>query len=198
MPAEVISADPFVNLTASKMNVVYVGFPNPLNLRSTGIDLNDLTLIASPPGYITQHEKEYELNVSAVGIQMVKVLNKGILINEFTFRAKSIPDPVAKLGGISSGKMGAGQFKAQRGLFAMLDNFDFDVRCMITGFSVTRHALEEDRQTETNKGGNIEGKSNQLMLKAEPKDIYTFTDVRAKCPGDKANRTLNSLVFEIR
>ena len=77
LPAEVLKGEPFVNLTATKMNVVYVGIPNPLNLQTTGVDLNDLSVMASPPGYITQHEKEYSLNVAAPGLLSVKVRLKG-------------------------------------------------------------------------------------------------------------------------
>ena len=153
LPAEEIPADPFVNLTASKMNVVYVGIPNPLDLQSTGVDLNELTLRASPPSYISQFEKEYTLNVSAVGIETVKVRHNGKLMNEFSFRAKRIPDPTAKLGGNSSGKMSVGEFKAQGGVVATLDNFDFDVRCLITGFTLTRHSQEEGRLSIFNVGG---------------------------------------------
>jgi hypothetical protein len=176
---------------------VYVGIPNPLDLRSTGIALNDLTLTASPPGYITQYEKEYMLKVSAIGIQAVKVRHKGKLMNEFSFRAKPIPDPTAKLGGNSSGKMGVGEFKAQGGVIASLDNFDFDVRCMVTGFVLTRHSLEEGRLSAPNVGGSYKVEADKLVQMAKTKDVYTFTGVRAKCPGDKADRRLNPLVFEI-
>jgi hypothetical protein len=197
LPAEVLKGDPFVMLTASKMNVVYVGIPNPLNLSSTGVDLNDLTLRASPPSYISQYEKEYTLNVSAVGIETVKVRHNGKLMNEFSFRAKRIPDPTAQLGGNSSGKMGVGEFKAQGGVIASLGNFDFDAKCKITGFAVTRNSLVGGRLTETNVGDSFDSKSSELIQMAIPQDIYTFTNVQAKCPGDKAGRTLNSLVFEI-
>jgi hypothetical protein len=41
LPAEIIKSDPFVNLTATKMNVVYVGIPNPLDLRTIGVNLSE-------------------------------------------------------------------------------------------------------------------------------------------------------------
>jgi hypothetical protein len=197
LPAEVVPCDPFVNLSAMKMNVVYVGVPNPLDLQTIGMDLNEIMLVASPPGYLTQYGKEYSLNVGTPGVQMVKVLHKGKLLNSFSFRAKRIPTPLAKLGKSLSGKIRAGEFKAQRGLIASLEDFDFNVKCKITGFRVTRNSLAEGRLTETNSDSSFEGKSNLLIQKAEPNDIYTFTNVHAKCPGDNVRRTINSLVFEI-
>lgn len=197
LPAEELPVEPFVNLTASKMNVVYVGIPNPLNLQSIGVNLNDLEVWASPPGYITEHEKMYSLNMGTPGLQTVSVRQNRKLLNEFTFRAKPLPDPVAKLGNNPSGKMSVGEFKAQRGLAAMLENFDFEVRCFIAGFEITRIPLEAERVKATNKGGSYVGESQELIRNTAPGDVYTFTNVRAKCPGDKTGRKVNSLVFEI-
>ena len=198
LPAEEVPRDPFVNLTATKMNVVYAGVPNPLDLQAIGVNLNDLQVMASPPGYITEYEKSYSLNVSTPGVQMVKVLYKGKLLNTFNFRVKRIPDPVAKLGNKHSGIMGVGEFKAHRGLIAELEDFDFNRKCVITGFKITRNSVTEGRLEVTNTDSSFESPSNRLILKAAPKDIYTFTNVHAKCPGDNVRRTINSLVFEIR
>ncbi|MFK8162733.1 MAG: GldM family protein [Lewinella sp.] len=197
LPAEIITGDPFVNLTASKMNVVYVGVSNPLDLQATGVNLNDLQVMASPPGYITEYEKAYSLKVSTPGVQMVRVLHKGKLLKTFNFRVKRIPDPVAKLSGKSSGRIRLAEFKAQLGLIAYLDDFDFNRKCVVTGFKITRHSLTEGRQEETNIDGRFEPASKKMIVMAAPKDIYTFTNVRAKCPGENVSRTINSLVFEI-
>ena len=83
-------------------------------------------------------------------------------------------------------------------MIAVLDNFDFDVKCFITEFRITRNSLTEERLAATNFGGSYDSESERLVQLAAPKDIYTFTNVRAKCPGDKVSRTLSSLVFEIQ
>ncbi len=197
LPPVILEPEPVVHLTASKMNVAYVGIDNPLDLRYNGTDFNDLVLIASPPGYISQYEKNYVLKVAATGRQEVKVLHQGKLLNEFTFRTKILPDPTASLGLASSGTMSVGEFKAQRGLVSMIPNFDFEVRCVIKGFRIERISAAAERSRETNSGAKFSGATQQLINQATPGDLFIFTEIKAQCPGDKASRLINPMVFDI-
>lgn len=197
LPAQLIAGDPFVNLTATKMNVVYVGIPNPLDLQATGVNPDNLTIMATPPGYITEYGKSFNLNVSTPGIQTVKVRHKGKLLNEFSFRAKRIPDPQAQLGGMPTGRMEVEEFKAQRGLVAVLEDFDFDLKCVITSYVLTRYSDGKASRPAVNVSGGFKSSSERLVQLATANDVYAFTDVQAKCPGDKVSRFINALVFEI-
>lgn len=197
LPPVYVEPEPFVNLTPSKMDVVYIGMDNPLNLQSLGLDLRDITLIATPPGYIGQYQKEYTLRVSATGRQAVKVLYKGKLLNEFSFRTKRVPDPEATISGKSSGRMSSGEFKAQRGVLAMLPDFDFAFRCEVVGFTVSRFSPGKSKVSENNEGRSFTAQVQSLINNAAPGDVFTFTEVKAKCPKDEVARLLNPMVFEI-
>jgi hypothetical protein len=94
--------------------------------------------------------------------------------------------------------MGNGEFKAQGGVGAFLDNFDFDARCQITGFNLVYVAKRQDPVQSTNGGARYTSKSSRLVSQAKPGDIYYFDNVRAKCPGDAATRKINTMVFTIR
>ena len=94
--------------------------------------------------------------------------------------------------------MGNGTFKAQRGVIAALDNFDFDARCNIMGFNLVRVAKRQDPEMAVNRGGTYGGEAKALVNKAKPGDKYFFENVKAKCPGDPAGRKINDMVFNIK
>ena len=94
--------------------------------------------------------------------------------------------------------MGNGEFKAQGGVLAILDGFDFDARCNIQGFNLTYVAKRQDPVPVVNKGPRFSAQAKRLVGRAKPGDIYYFDNVRARCPGDKAGRKINAMVFTIK
>lgn len=147
-------------------------------MQKTGSNSWDVTV--NKPG-------EVKVNVSGGGLSDSKI-----------FRVKRIPDPVAKLGNKDDGAMGNGEFKAQGGLIAWLENFDFDARCDIQSFKVVRVPKREDPVASENTGPKYNAMSQRLVSQARPGDTFYFQDVKARCPGDAAGRKINSLVFTIK
>jgi gliding motility-associated protein GldM len=189
-----------VAVSADKMNVFYIGVDNPVSVSAAGISSNELKVNISGGGgainktgsnnfnvRVTTQTDDCKINVSGGGLTDSK-----------TFRVKRIPDPVARLGNKEDGAMGNGEFKAQRGLIAWLDNFDFDAKCDIQGFTLVRVPKREDPVDSVNPGGAFNDKSQRLAELARPGDTYYFREVKAKCPGDQAGRKINSLVFTIK
>ncbi|MEM9928244.1 MAG: GldM family protein [Bacteroidota bacterium] len=197
LPPVYIDPEPFVSLTPLKMNVVYLGVDNPLDLRTNGVDLAELNIQASPPGYIKQYEKSYVLRAPEAGLQDVRVMHQGKLLQTFTFRAKPLPDPVALLGNKASGLISRSEFMAQLGLEVIHDNLDFNARCIVVGCKMDRLTKGADRETVQVKGARFGLHAVKLTKQAQPGDVFTFTNVKAKCPGDKVVRELNALVFDI-
>ena len=111
---------------------------------------------------------------------------------------KRIPDPVARLGKKADGTMGNGEFRAQPGVIPWLDNFDFDAKCKIDGFTLTRVPKRADPIQLVNRGGTFDSKAKRLVGAAKPGDTYYFENVKARCPGDPAGRKINSMVFKIK
>ncbi|MCB9081585.1 MAG: hypothetical protein H6555_07740 [Lewinellaceae bacterium] len=94
--------------------------------------------------------------------------------------------------------MGNGEFKAQRGVIAVLNNFDFDARCEIAGFELVYAPRRQDPIPVINPGSTFNGQARDLIGQAKPGDSYYFNNVRARCPGDPASRKINSMVFTIK
>ena len=189
-----------VTVSASKMNVFYIGVDNPVEVSAAGVpsaqikvsmtggDISrngDGTFTARVQG--PQGQKAV-VNVSAPGMNGSK-----------EFRIKRIPDPTPMLGGRErGGKIGNGTFKALDAMIPILEGFDFDAKCNLAGFTLVRVAKRQDPETAPNRGARIEGTAGSLQNKAQPGDKYIFQDVKCKCPGDVADRNLGQLVFDIQ
>ncbi len=187
------------NVSADKMNVMYIGVDNPISVSAAGVSSNDVKVSASGAGIqLSGSRGKYTAKVSQPGEAKITVSGGGLAPTPFTFRAKRIPDPTAKLGKKADGSMGTGEFKAQGGVIAWLENFDFDARCDIQGFNLVRVPKRQDPVDNPNRGGKYDSKSKRMVMAAKPGDTYYFENVKARCPGDKAGRKINSMVFRIK
>ena len=194
-----------VSVSALKMNVFYIGVPNPVGVSAAGVPSNQVKVNMTGGGgcsikrggdgnYVVTASRPTKkgefayVNVTAPG-----------LTAKSEFRVKAIPDPVAKLGLNAGGSMNNGEFRAQRGVIAHLENFDFDAKCNIAGFNLVRVARREDPESAINVGGTLSGDAKRLVGQAKPGDRFFFENVRAKCPGDTGpTRKINELVFTIK
>ena len=185
-------------VSADKMNVFYMGVDNPVSVSVAGANSNEVNVSASGGTITKTGNGKYNVRVSNPGDVRINVSGGGMPSTPFDFRAKRIPDPVARLGNMEDGSVGNGTFKAQKGIIAWLDNFDFDAKCSIDGFEVTRVPKRQDPVTAPNRGGTLSGKADNIVSAAKPGDQYFFRNIKARCPGDKAGRKVNSLVFTIK
>jgi len=188
-----------VTVSADKMNVFYIGVDNPVSVSAAGISSNDLSVsISGGGGKIRKTgSANYMVTVSQPGDCRVNVSGGGLRDSK-PFRVKRIPDPVARLSKSSGGAMGNGEFKAQGGVGAFLDNFDFDATCTIQGFNLVYVAARQDPVEVVNAGARYNSQARRLVNKAKPGDIFYFDDVKARCPGDNVGRPINSMVFKIK
>jgi len=187
------------NVSADKMNVFYIGVDNPISVTVAGASSNEVKASCSGAGCnIKGSRGKYTVTVSQPGDATVNVSGGGLPNTPFKFRVKRIPDPVARLGKKADGSMGNGEFRAQPGIIPWLDAFDFEARCKIDGFNVTRVAKRDDPIQKTNRGGTFTSETKRIINMAKPGDTYYFENVKARCPGDAAGRKINSMVFKIK
>ncbi|MBB4080142.1 gliding motility-associated protein GldM [Lewinella aquimaris] len=190
-----------VAVSADKMNVFYMGVDNPLTVAAAGVASNDvrvsfgdaITGTGSGNSYVVKGVRP-----TGVGTTNVTVTAGGQTLGTFPFRVKPIPDPVPTMGGQQGGDIANSTFRAQKGVFAELKNFDFDARCNIAGFNILYIPAREDALVATNAGSGFSGQAAALVGRAKPGDNYTFKNIKAKCPGDAAARDLGTMSFTIR
>ena len=194
-----------ISISPTKMNVLYIGVDNPISISAPGVPASNLKVSISGGGGGTIKKGggsgQYYVNVNKpaqLGNECKITVEANGISKSILFRVKRIPDPMAKVGGKIGGAMGAGEFKAQGGVAAILNNFDFDAKCKIQGFILTHIRQNEKAIESSNRGPRYTDESRKLINDGKPGDIYTFHNVKAKCPGDPAGRMINSMVFKIK
>ncbi|MEL6142785.1 MAG: GldM family protein, partial [Bacteroidota bacterium] len=163
-----------VAVSADKMNVFYIGVDNPISISASGVSSNDVRISKTGPITISGNGSSRMVRASAPGESTIKVSAGGKSLGTFPFRVKRIPDPQARLGSSTGGNMGTGEFKAQRGIRAVLDGFDFDARCNIAGFELVYVPKREDAVLSNNPGPVYNNKSKNLVNRARPGDSFYF------------------------
>ncbi len=189
-----------VTVAAEAMNVFYIGVDNPISVSAAGVSSNQLQVSGAGSGISLKPNGvgKYIANVSTPGVAKITVTGGGLTPTTFEFRVKRIPDPQARLSNSAGGAIGSGEMKAQGGVGAFLDNFDFDAKCEVVGFVLSYQAKRQDLVEVTNVGARFGDSARRLLDQARPGDAYYFDNVKAKCPGDQNSRLINSMVFKIR
>ena len=185
-----------------KMNVFYIGVDNPVSISAAGISSNDLKVAASGVNIRKgDGTGKYIVTATTPTNDASITVSGGGASQKFDFRVKRIPDPAPRLGGNpknKGGTMGNGEFKAQGGISALLENFDFDAKCDVVGFEVTYLPKRQDPITAINSGARWSGQVPDFIQKAKPGDAYFFDEVKCKCPGDAAARNIGGISYKIK
>lgn len=108
-------------------------------------------------------------------------------------------DPIAKLGEKSSGTISLVDFKAQKGITAIVENLDkTEGSCTVIGYTMTLVRPKNDVIEVINRGARFAGMVANLLNTIIPSDTIYFDKIKCKCPGDTESRKINSLVFKIK
>lgn len=133
-------ARPSAVVSPDKMNVFYIGVPNPVSVSAPGFS-KDKIKVSISAGTITGSNGSYNVNVTTTGKVTVTVAGmmeggKTTVLGTNEFRIKRIPPPRVKFGGKSGGRMSTGAMKAANRVFAVLEDFDFDAPFSIQHFTL--------------------------------------------------------------
>lgn len=188
-------------VSATKMNAFYIGLDNPVAASITGVRGDKTNVSMSGGGSINKAGKgTYTVRVSSPGevnVNLSGTNEQGKKLNySVPFRAKRIPDPVPKIGKQSGGAMRSGEFKAQGGVRAVLEDFLFDAKFTVNSFEATLARPGADLKIAGNNGGKYGGNTSRLIQQAQPGDVFYFDEIKATGPDGK-KRKLPSIVFKI-
>jgi gliding motility-associated protein GldM len=192
-------AAPSAVVKPDKMNVLYIGVPNPMSISAPGIDKANL-VVSMTGGSITGAAGVYTANVKEIGeakITVSGVITKGGKSATFgtsIFRVKRIPDPKAVFAGKSGGSTGAANIRAQDRVFAKLDNFDFDAKFNVTRFTLILIKPRQDAISLTTSGGELSAQMKAAMSGVAVGTTIVFKDIIAVGP-DGTQRGLDPIVL---
>ncbi|MEO5908069.1 MAG: gliding motility protein GldM [Ginsengibacter sp.] len=164
-----------------KMNVFYIGVPNPVTISSgTGWDKTRVSMAGgslSPSG----GPGKYTVKVSQLGKASITVNADG-KPSTYEFRVKMIPDPILMVGPSAGGRIQSVVFKNQNFARADLKGFDFDAHFNIVSATVYFSGANFGNiQSGQIHGGSLEGLSGQLQ-KCIPGTSVTFDNVKVQGP----------------
>ncbi|MCX6252492.1 MAG: gliding motility protein GldM [Bacteroidetes bacterium] len=135
-----IVAKPGLTISPTKMNVFYIGVKNPVEISVPGGPEKILPNISvgsihqEGTGWIVEglpkSTKEAVISVNAV------FSGKSKLMGQMKFRLKTIPDPIATIGGKNAGVIDKGLVVISPYIIcSMPPEFDFDIRYVVTSFT---------------------------------------------------------------
>lgn len=191
-------ARPSAVVSPDKMNVLYIGVPNPLSVSAPGIPAEKLHVSISE-GSLSGSAGHYSASVRSPGVAKVSISaevapGKTQVLGTQEFRVKRIPDPVPVFAGKSSGSTSSANLKAQDRLFARLENFEFDAKFNITRFTMFILKPRQDPINLSTSGSELSGAMRQAMSTITPGTKVFFTNIMAVGP-DGTPRGLNDIVL---
>jgi hypothetical protein len=193
-------------VTADRMNVLYIGIENPVTVMADGVKCSQLLLEIDSNIAIIQKQSNLEvckfiINPRRVGKATLKIYrkvgkNKISLIDEVDFRVRHLPEAVASIGGkLKGGYIAKGTLKAQMGIIANYENFDFDAKIKVLSYSLY-HCKDGTINIIHNLGPLFSQEIYNAIENTKPGEILAFDDIIASYPNGNLRR-LNPISFTI-
>ncbi|MCC8425133.1 gliding motility protein GldM [Mucilaginibacter sp. UR6-11] len=191
-------ARPSAVVSPDKMNVLYIGVPNPVSVSAPGIAKKDLR-VSMTGGNISPSGNGYVATVTTTGTATVNVsgeVSKGrvMTLGSTLFRVKRIPDPKAEFAGKSGGTTSAANMKSQDAVFAKLENFEFDARFNVTRFTLLIIKPRQDPLSFSGTGNQLTSSMHSAMNTISAGSTVVFKDIVAVGP-DGTQRGLDNIVL---
>ncbi|MCF0190721.1 MAG: gliding motility protein GldM [Marinilabiliaceae bacterium] len=178
-------AQPMVTVSPIKMNAMYRGLDNPLEITAPGISQSDLkvsatgcTLTRSGSTYIAKPAKDSKKAVITVSAD---VNGKSVRFPQKEFRVYSVPKPTPSLPGAKGTRIAKNQLSITKGPKAELEDFVFDVKFEVVSFTLTTKSGGFDVSKET-KGASFSAEQKQLLSKLNRGQKFWIEDIKVKFP----------------
>lgn len=183
-PTAVVSAD--------KMNVLYIGVDNPISVSVPGVPRESIRASIGN-GTLNGSNGTYTARVTSAGTTEISVSaevgGEVRSLGSQTFRVRTVPPPIPKFGGINSGALSASVAKVQPGVFAVLENFDFDMEFTVTRFTMIISRRRADPFVQTASSNALTPQMKQALSTVAAGDVIAIDDIYVR-GGDGTNRKL--------
>ena len=197
---------PSLVVSSDEMNVLYKSLSNNISIAVGGFSSNDLEVKVS--GIEAKLDAISFGHYSIIPYQQtrngdycyIEVWNKktGKKLGAYPFRVKRIPDPEPRLSNNRTNQtIPVQEMRVQRGLMAVLENFNFDLKCEITSFTMLHIPAEGQIIELKSNQGRFEGEVKKNIQNASYNDHFLFKDIQMRCPGDDIARHGNGFLVSI-
>jgi gliding motility-associated protein GldM len=194
-------AKPSLVVSATKMNVLYRGIENPIEVSVPGIPQDALTATISTGSLSKKPDGTYVANVKTGSEAVVSVTadinGKKKSMGQFKFRLKSVPDPVAKFAGKTAvdNTVQKSELTAALGVIADLKDFVFDLKYPIRSFdiAVTNGA---DVKILSSASNRLTPEQTELLRETRRNQTISIENIKATAP-DGTIRKLGGITLRI-
>lgn len=196
-----VGARKMASVSATKMNVLYVGVDNPLRISVSGVPQSKISASIAEWGKIVFNaDGTYTARVSKTGKYYINIFEssngKIKLIDSVEFRSKIIPDPIPTVGGVlRGGNCQAGALQEQKGIVAICERFDFEANFKVVSFQMVHSSKGEIFKSES-QGALFNKQMLAFIANARSKDIIFIDEIKVVGP-DKIPRKLGQITFRI-
>jgi gliding motility-associated protein GldM len=197
--AEYTVAEGSVVVSATKMNVFYLGVDNPVDISVSGVAGNKIRATASN-GSLDPRGTSYMMHPKRVGNCLISVSaeldGKWTVVGTKEYRVKPVPDPIAMVNNQKGGGIAKNVLLAQSGVIAaMPPDFDFDLKFTVTEYTVM--AIVQGFAQEKKVKGNLFTQEVRTLINGLNKgNPVWIQDIRAVGP-DGSVRPLSPINFKL-
>ena len=178
-----------------KMNVLYIGIPNPLKIAVAGYETSDVTAKIDN-GTISGSNGSYIVMPKRMGEATVSLVVDNKIINETKFRIKLVPDHKASVNNKFDGEITKEELLKAGEVSVYMQNFDFDLKFKVVSFNVTGTIDEFEEEVSSNSSKFTEKQIRFIKLVESGQKLY-IENIKAVGP-DGAIRKLGTLVFKLK
>jgi hypothetical protein len=191
-----------IAVAPNKLNILYIGVDNPVSIAASGATDDKVSVgIDGGGGSITkQGAGNYIVRVSQITDNCQILVNvDGKPAGTSKFRVRTIPDPYATIGGLTSGaNVPATAFQQQAGLGLYIKDFPFDARFEVVSFTITMEDNEKGVVEVNCEGSSFSNRAKEMIKEyVKPGKTVTIDNILAKNESGKTSK-IPSLVYYIK
>jgi hypothetical protein len=178
------------SIAPTKLNVLYIGIENPVNISVSEYAANDIT-VSIDNGSITGQNGEYIVKAHHAGKAVITVAAKGKTIKETEFRVKYLPPPVVALkafsgkdGLIKGGDISKDELLKADGLRVTIENAEYELPMKIASFDVVIRGTDKTVvKTASTTEDKYSAEQVDLIKSLDNGQKLTFENIVASGPG---------------
>jgi gliding motility-associated protein GldM len=200
---EYVVAKPSLTISATKMNVFYIGVDNPVSISVPGIpsekvkptiSVGNLKRSADGKNWIVTVGKDAQGKKAQISVSTSEGA-KSKSMGSVEFRVKRVPDPVAYVGASSGGAIGKDLLLSSPIIPRMPPDFDFELNFIVTAFTFVS-TQSGDIFTQKITGNQFPESVKKFIRSAKSGQKIWIEDIQAS--GPDGNRKLSTVSIQIK
>ncbi|MBO4646151.1 MAG: zinc-ribbon domain-containing protein [Bacteroidales bacterium] len=185
-----------ISISASKMNVLYAGMENPIEIGYSGT----LKSVNFPECEVSGSGSHRSVTppTSLLGRKVTATVTTSEGSSSMTFRVKKVPDPTSYLGAnIWGGKRSKSELLANPFISARMgDDFAYDLKWTIKSYRLTVISKGIEGSPKACSGGQFDSDVMAAINSASSGTVLVFSDIKAS--SIVGERTLRDITVRIK